>query len=489
MNTFRMTIALAAASTLAGCGGGSSGSLGPAPQPVVITSITISPTSAVLAIGDTVSLSATARRATGQTVTGVTFVWSADDDSVASVSNSGVVEAIGIGRTPIRARVGSVEGSINVDVQAAPAPAVASVEIQPTQAVLTEGQSMEFDAIARDANGGVITGRGEQWTAGDSSVVFVEPLGRSTGLRPGATTVQVRIDGQTATAALRVEANYPFSLLYSAADASGIHELYTLDISDAAASPVALVAGVAAGDPTPSPDGTAFAYSVITGNDSHIFRANRDGTGTVQLTAGAGLRDQPAWSPDGSRIAFRERIGGQGTDIWTINAADGTAAQNLTADLGATSQSSPAWSPVMIGGSYRIAFSHAASGQGHIWTMRDDGSDKQQLTSSTTAYDDQPDWSPNGARIVFQRSSSSIFGDIYWVDATAGGAGAPLMPVIGPLAGPQFAPAWSPDGQLVAFTSRHNTAEFQVFTVWADGTRLAQRTFSGEHAGPAWIND
>ena len=121
--------------------------------------------------------------------------------------------------------------------------------------------------------------------------------------------------------------------------------------------------------------------------------------------------------------------------------------------------------------------------------MRDDGGDKVRLTSSTTANDDQPAWSPDGSRIVFQRSSPSIFGDLYWVDATAGGEGAALMPVMGPLAGPQFSPAWSPDGQLVAFSSRHASDEYQVFTVWADGTRLAQRTYSGEHADPVWIAD
>ena len=437
---------------------------------------------------------ATARDASGRTVTGATIAWSADAQTVATVSQSGLVEAIGVGSTPVRARSNNVEASITVAVEPAAARVVASVDIEPATGVVAEGDSIGFRAIARDASGHVITGRGENWTSGDTSIAFVEPLGRTTGLRAGQTMVNVRIDGITASASIRVDADYPFSLLYSAVETPhnslSATELFYLDITDPAgvASPVFAPAR-AASDPTPSPDGTAIAFVVVVGLDTHIYRANRDGSAAVQLTSGAGLRDQPAWSPDGTRIAYRERITGMGTDIWTMSAIDGSGAINLTADFGPTSQSSPAWSQTQFNGDFRIAFSHSESGLGHIWTMRADGSDKVQLTSSTTAYDDQPTWSPNGSRIVFQRSSPGIFGDLYWVDAFTGGEGAALMPLIGPLAGPQFAPSWSPDGRLVAFTSRHAGSQYQVFTVWADGTRLAQRTFDGEHADPAWIND
>jgi len=43
---------------------------------------------------------------------------------------------------------------------------------------------------------------------------------------------------------------------------------------------------------------------------------------------------------------------------------------------------------------------------------------------------------------------------------------------------------------MIAFTSRHGGGEnYQVWTVWADGTRLAQRTFDpSNHADPAWLN-
>ena len=303
------------------------------------------------------------------------------------------------------------------------------------------------------------------------------------------TTVNVRIEGQSDSANIQVVADYPFSLLYSSAQEVSPNFLYTLDISDPAAVAMPVFSPArSASDPTPSPDGSAVAFVVVSGDDTHIYRANRDGTNPLQLTTGTGLRDQPAWSPDGTLIAYRERTPGLGTDIWTMSATDGSGPLNLTSDMGATSQSSPAWSWAPIGGTLRIAFSHSENGQGHIWTMGTDGGDKRQLTSSTVAYDDQPAWSPDGSRIVFQRSAPGVFGNIFWVDANVGGDGAALMPAIIPLGGPHFAPAYSPDGRLVAYAGRDLNGDFQIFTVWADGTRIAQRTdLAEQHSDPAWI--
>jgi Tol biopolymer transport system component len=488
MNVFRWLALSAVASLTTACGGDdgdgnfSSGA---------VTTIAISPSTLTLQLGDSSQLRALAWNAAGQNVVGATIVWEVDDATVATVSNSGLVEAIGIGRTPIRASVGTVHSAITVDVSAAPLPVVTSLRIEPTSAIVIEGEATEFFATARDENGDVITGRGERWTSGDASIAFVEPLGRTTGLRAGSTTVSVQIDGQIATAAIRVDADYPFSLLYSSSLPLVAPTLSTLDISDPAGVPIPVFApSRPASDPTPSPDGTALAFVVVSGSDTQIYRANRNGSNVLQLTAGAGLRDQPAWSPDGARIAYRERITGLGTDIWTMAANDGSDAQNLTADMGATSQSSPAWSWGPVGGAMRIAFSHSQNGEGHVWTMAADGGDKRQLTTSTVAFDDQPAWSPDNSRIAFQRTASGIFGNIYWVNANVGGNGAALMPALIQLGGPQFAPAWSPDGRLVAFTSRDTDSNYQVFTVWADGTRLAQRTFAAaQHADPAWIVD
>jgi Tol biopolymer transport system component len=170
--------------------------------------------------------------------------------------------------------------------------------------------------------------------------------------------------------------------------------------------------------------------------------------------------------------------------------ADGTGRTALTADM-AGNQNMPAWSPRLGDGSERIAFAHDVNAQPRIWTMRPDGSDKRQVTTTAGAYDISPAWSPDGQTIAYQRTAVAIFGDIWLVDANGGNERA-LMPFYA-LPGPQWSPAFSPDGKLIAFTSTHETygsgtINYQVYTAWTDGSKLARRTFdAGEKASPAWL--
>jgi Tol biopolymer transport system component len=133
-----------------------------------------------------------------------------------------------------------------------------------------------------------------------------------------------------------------------------------------------------------------------------------------------------------------------------------------------------------------IAVNARNQGDGTIalWTMRTDGSGKQQITA--TYADLAPAWSPDGQTIAFERTGntgSGINSDIYLV-AAGGGGERPL--VVLPYG--QFSPAYSPDGQLLAFTSRDEEGVYQIFTVRVDATHLAQRTF-GDHAHevPTWM--
>ena len=128
-------------------------------------------------------------------------------------------------------------------------------------------------------------------------------------------------------------------------------------------------------------------------------------------TDGSGARRLPyfpltgwsraVWSPDGTRIAFAAKSPGQPptstspshSDIYVMN-ADGSGKRRLTHD--ARSNAEPAWSP----DGRRIAFKSSRDGNSEIYVMNADGSGKRNLTRNP-AQDGRPSWSPDGRRIAF----------------------------------------------------------------------------------------
>lgn len=81
---------------LAACGGGSDGPSSP-PPPEPVASVAVSPTSATIALGETQQLTATTRDAAGNALSGRTVTWTSSDQTLATVSASGVVSAVAPG--------------------------------------------------------------------------------------------------------------------------------------------------------------------------------------------------------------------------------------------------------------------------------------------------------------------------------------------------------------------------------------------------------
>ena len=136
----------------------------------------------------------------------------------------------------------------------------------------------------------------------------------------------------------------------------------------------------------------ANVYELAFVRDSQIFLVRSDGTGLVQLTSD-GVNSEPAWSPDGTRIAFVRYQGGA-NQIYVMN-ADGS---NVVRRTYGSWSDSPAWSP----DGTRIAFSSLHGGGYRIHVMRvDEDWWNPAPLGFDRGYNTHPAWSPDGSRIAF----------------------------------------------------------------------------------------
>lgn len=189
--------------------------------------------------------------------------------------------------------------------------------------------------------------------------------------------------------------------------------------------------------PAWSPDGSriAFTRSLV-----DLWTMNSDGSEQTQLTSEPGWEGQPTWSPDGRSIAFAKDFfvgADRRSEIRILNLADG--AQRTVSDPDVFSFQ-PAWSPR----SDKIAFVGHAHGY-QIHTVSPDGTDLRTLTDSDRA-NLFPEWSPTGSEIAFSRAQSDFYsfpGDLFMMDSQ----GTNQRKV----ADNVDAPVWSPDGRYIAF--------------------------------------
>jgi hypothetical protein len=200
---------------------------------------------------------------------------------------------------------------------------------------------------------------------------------------------------------------------------------------------------------------------------------NPDGSVVTNLTNSNSVGElQPAWSPDGTKIAFYSDSSGN-LDVFTMN-ADGSGQTNVTNNL--ASDEAPAWSP----DGTKIAFNSDRNGNWEIYTMNPDGSGVTNLTNSPAFQDHEPDWSPEGAKIAF-RSDRSGNPDVFTMNADGTGQ-------TNVTNNPAFdgQPAWSPDGTKVAFASDRDSGQIDVFTMNADGTGITNLTNNPDSVTPDW---
>jgi len=470
---------------LSACGGGGSGQGDAAPK---TARIELTPTAHTIEVGNSRELTARALDAYGNVLVDRRIDWTSHNSAIATVDQNGRVEAVGEGDTMVFATSDGKSAQTLITVTRT---AVATVDIDTEAASLLEGDSYQLTAVALDAAGRPLSGRGFVWSSSAGDVVSVDAAGKITALRPGIALIELRVEGKTDQVSVTVAADYTYDLLHDGWNgiAGESPELYRTDIRDPAGLSLPIAPTVAAFGPAPSPNGDLIAYTTYLNGVTHIYVMNHDGSQRRQLTNTSANDDQPTFSPDGTQIAFRRwpmsPTHGD-SDIWVMD-ADGSNPRNLTSDHGTTNQETPAWF-LDAEGSQRLVYSsrsNAMDGTTHLWSMTDDGAEKRQLTFGDV-YDYEPSVSPLDGTVVFNRSNAESYQGLQLMSIDGSNV-RPLLPTR--LAFGQFGAAWSPDGRLIAFVSKHeNGTSYQVYTVWADGTRLVKRTFdSTDKSRPNWL--
>jgi TolB protein len=196
---------------------------------------------------------------------------------------------------------------------------------------------------------------------------------------------------------------------------------------------------------------------------------------------------QAAFPGANGRIAFvgdRDTAGTGNTDIYTMN-PDGSDVRRLTTD--SNPDDNPAWSP----DGTKIAFDGYRDGSNAVIIMNADGTDETSITGPGYFYPTgNPAWAPDGSRIVFQVVRAYEDAELYIAQADGNG-----LTRLTDNDTTDSEPAWSPDGTQVAFTRVMQpctgaVCNFEIFVMNADGTNERRLTFHSDQDGdPNWSPD
>ena len=255
--------------------------------------------------------------------------------------------------------------------------------------------------------------------------------------------------------------------------------------------------------PALSPDGShiAFISTDMSSLQHSLNIAGVDGSRLQRIISGPAWLSEPTWSPDGSKIAFAR---GHDNTIYgwamkltcrpEIYVADVLSGKyvSLTQGEGGTD---PAWSP----DGTRIAFSSFRQGNNEIYTMATDGKGVQRITYTDWA-EAEPAWSPDGKQIAYAahlfqtdvgcgfiptgRPPESLTEPMYIYVMDFDGTNQTRLETTG--GGNE--PTWSPDGAWLAFVIADKNGR-QVYVTEASGSSLTRIT-SGidEKSSLSWSN-
>jgi TolB protein len=227
-----------------------------------------------------------------------------------------------------------------------------------------------------------------------------------------------------------------------------------------------------------SPDSSRIAFTCYASGGGgpaspQICMYSVDAGKVVSFPRFKGTNSAPAWSPDGSQLVFSSSMAGN-PELYSVNSGGG-GVKRLTFANGAST--SPSWNPKT---GQSIAFVSDRTGVPKLYLMNSDGTNASNLDLPDKGYLIDPSWAPNGQLLAFSWRRPSGNYDIYIMDV----ATRQIIELTRD-AGRNERPSWAPDGRHIVFESTRSGTR-QIWTMLADGTQARQLTTSGHSESPNW---
>jgi len=230
-------------------------------------------------------------------------------------------------------------------------------------------------------------------------------------------------------------------------DRDGEPDVFALDPATAVVDKLTTSHQVADIQPAYSPDGGRIAFVRRLGPTGRpdLFVMTSQGKGRIRVTRTNVPERDPSWTPSGTHLVYAARTSPGGPFRIFTAEADGSGRVQLTSQAAGSADRSPAVSP----DGTRVAFvSDRAGGFPEIYLMFMDGSGVVRLTTNALV-DGNPSWTPDGTRLVVERCCANGTSDLVAIDVATRAE----TQVTATTTHQEFDPVVSPDGTQVAFVA------------------------------------
>jgi hypothetical protein len=253
---------------------------------------------------------------------------------------------------------------------------------------------------------------------------------------------------------------------------NAVEHLWVVDADGTDTRQLTTDEGVSDSDPAVSPSGASVAFVRTDQRGSSVYTIGTDGSGLTRLTPAGSPAIAPAWSPDGTKLAFAGVDGG----IFVMSVEGSDRRQIVGRSFVVTHLT---WSP----DGTRIAFAAPGDGTGigqlDLWLSDAQGVTQVNITGTSDADETSPEWSPDGSRILFSRTTLSGAASLMTIAPDPDAS--PITMTDGTTLDQN--PAWSPDGSRIVF-DRTWAGGTDVYTIEPDGSDLA--LVARNATDPAW---